>query len=299
MIARLKALSVAGLTALVVGLWVPSVGGQGAPLGSGRVTLTSLGGQPLDTDLTAIAALTSAADKLPYATGAGTWALADLSAAARGVLDDATVGAMVDTLGGASATGTGGLVRLSGPTLTGTAKASGRLGVGSTAAATDYLLEVDGTLPSVWVAKIRNPTGNLGLWLDVNAASTSNALAIYTGNGSVLAFGVQGSGVVDVFGVEGTSAVLNLKADNGDDATDTYTFTAADAAGGLTLANNSEDLTIVFAADLVTIGTGTGVLKWDFGTIILEGKHNSSDGTVGVTVTTCTGFKDGLCISGS
>lgn len=29
------------------------------------------------------------------------------------------------------------------------------------------------------------------------------------------------------------------------------------------------------------------------------GKHKSSDGTAGVTVTICTGFKDGLCISGS
>jgi hypothetical protein len=36
---------------------------------------------------------------------------ATITAAARTVLDDATVGAMVDTLGGASASGTGGLVR--------------------------------------------------------------------------------------------------------------------------------------------------------------------------------------------
>jgi len=39
--------------------------------------------QPLDSDLTAIAALTSAANKVPYATGAGAWALADFPAAAR------------------------------------------------------------------------------------------------------------------------------------------------------------------------------------------------------------------------
>jgi hypothetical protein len=42
---------------------------------------------------------------------------ATVTAAARTVLDDTTVSAMVDTLGGASATGTGGLVRTTSPTL--------------------------------------------------------------------------------------------------------------------------------------------------------------------------------------
>lgn len=56
------------------------------------------GKQPLDADLTAIAALASAADKLPYATGANTWALTTLSQFGRTLIDDADAAAARTTL---------------------------------------------------------------------------------------------------------------------------------------------------------------------------------------------------------
>jgi phage-related tail fiber protein len=62
------------------------------------VTTALAGKQPLDADLTAIAALSSAANKVPYSTGAETWALADLTAAGRALIDDADVATQRTTL---------------------------------------------------------------------------------------------------------------------------------------------------------------------------------------------------------
>lgn len=89
-------------------------GGTGATTQAGA--LTALGAQPLDADLTAIAALGyTSGSYLIKKTAAGTWSLISLTAAGEAILDDADAAAQLVTLGAQPLEAT--LTSLSGLTL--------------------------------------------------------------------------------------------------------------------------------------------------------------------------------------
>lgn len=113
---------------------------------------------------------------------------ATVTAAARTVLDDTTVGAMVDTLGGASASGTGGLVRTTDPALvrpaiTGTPAVAGAQGYDS---ATGQTTQYSGLTASVGSFPRVLAVGRPGDTLTNSTTSDQDFSSVYTIPANVL-----------------------------------------------------------------------------------------------------------------
>ena len=112
------------------------------------------------------------------------------------------------------------------------------------------------------------------------------------------------SNVIQMSSSSGATRLLFSNISNIDIATAGVRLSGSD--GILTLLGlgngNDENLVIDFdnaTANEINFSSSTGVTVLDFGTLTIEATYNSSDGSAGHTGTTCTSFKDGLCVAGT
>jgi hypothetical protein len=95
---------------------------------AGKITSGTVDNARLDAELSAIAGLTSTADRVPYFTGSGTAALATFTSAGRALVDDADASAQRTTLGLAAIAASGSASDLTTGTVPSARLASGILG---------------------------------------------------------------------------------------------------------------------------------------------------------------------------
>jgi len=188
--------------------------------------------QPLDSELTALAGLVSAADKLPYFTGSGTADVTNFTTAARAFLAESTGGGQRDYLGlGTLATQNANAVSITG---------------GSVSGITDLAIADGGTGAST-AADART---NLGLGTLATQSGTFSGTSSGTNTGdqnlfSTIAVSGQSNVVAD-----STSDTLTLVAGSNvtittDASTDSITISATGGGGGGGGASVLDDLTDV------------------------------------------------------
>lgn len=271
---------------------VEGIASQGYLLGTnnlsdindGAAALANIGGQAIDPELTALAALSSTANKFPTWTGVGTAANADITAAGLALLDDANAAAQIVTLGAA---------KLTTNTFTGLQTITQGTANTGVLASTGYSLTGADTTSMINLAGTWNTSGNAdALTLNItNTASgaSSNLLNLKVGGSSLFRVTKAGdfinAGGLTIAGsanIGPTSSINWGSGTNGTlNAVSNGVWRFANAAGTdatrlILGTNDASGVSLSKSATTMTVGLGDGTAG---GTFAVSGTALFSDGT--------------------